>query len=505
MCYTTGTSTGTTRIPLRQRYHPTLSTGSRIGMFHSNQHELIIKLLYVLMLSLTIDHLVNVESLAVTRTAFHEQSIASLYPLVQNQYYSYGKKNQILVRHNSHERKQNIDISPRRDVSFVALHLFRRTSQMGMVVKGKDDTTSTMNNNDQETKSMETRDDGLFDENLAANHYFDSAIINHKLQGLNLSDQKLLVLQDAAKRMAQRHEAQLKEVQQHHSKNIETSIEESNTQHQKEIERLTRTMERRLQQMEIERNKVSDELKRTKQEFTKLLETERNANIAKLDEIHQKYQADRAYWFDTERQLRDELESVENASATVQSLDLDLRQQNEKYQLLKEKYETYRARYHHATAEIEQLRDGKTKLEAELEFERENITKLQQQFKEQMEIAESSVTVATSREHSLQVQYDALQQTNNNLRDDVSRLNQELQQQQDLYEELNSKFLDESTKSHSPLLSNALQRFRKYIWANDRSLVRTSCHWIQRVFVPKIFPFRFVSKRHLSKPSENSE
>ena len=469
-----------------------------------NQKDAMIRLLYVIILFLSQDHitqcvgLVPVSSLLISRTAF-QQKISPIYPMVPN-------INKDHLRYKlSCSLKQSVKPSQRGCDSVLALRLFRRVYQMGMVAK--DDISIIDESYD--TKAMQRRDDDL-DNNPVANHFFDIALINHKLQGLNLSDQKLLVLQDAAKRMVQRHETQMKEIQQHHSSRISTSIEKRNTQHQIEIEMISGTMDQRLRQMEFDRNKVIDELKRTKREYTTLLETERKANSVKLEEVYAKYKEDHSSWVEAERQLRDALElvkmdakfSIGNATATIQRLDLDVRQQKEKYQSLNENYEAHQTRYLRTTAEMEQLRIDKYNLETELEFERENVIKLQQQFNERMEIAESSVAAATSRENILQVKYDSLRQINNNLREEVSRLKQELQQQNEAYQELNIEFLAETTNRKSPILSNALQRARKYIWYNDQSLLRVSCRWIQTIFVPKIFPFRvFPMQRTTTKQS----
>jgi hypothetical protein len=461
-----------------------------------NHGDFMMKLLYTLMLLFSLDHVL--QRVGLVHVASLVTSPFSAMVLKNNEY---------RLRHSSCTTTHSFNGSRRGCGSLVTqLHYFRRAQQLGMVAK--DDATSTVTDV-QETKAIENSDDDL-GENFAANHFFDSAIINHKLQGLNLSDQKLLVLQDAAKRMVQKHEAQMKEAQQHHSSKIATSIEQSNTQHQKEIKKLTATMERRLQQMEFERKKVIDELKTMKQEYTTMLETERKANNVKMEEAYAKYKVDRAYWIEAERQLRDELELVEvdakfslgNATATIQRLDVNLRQQREKYQSLKEKYDNQQERYQQATVEMERMRNGKQNLETELEIERENVMKLKQQFNEQMEIAESSVATATSRENILQIKYDSLQQANNHLREEVSRLKQELDQRDEAYQELNSQFLAVTTKSDSPILSNALQRVRKNIWSNDQSLLRLSFRWINSVFVPRILPFHLFSmgrtkKKHL--------
>jgi chromosome segregation ATPase len=380
----------------------------------------------------------------------------------------------------------------------VAFHLFHKTYPMGMVTS--DDASAI--DGIQETNSVQSRDDNV---EFANNHYFDSAIINHKLQGLNLSDQKLMVLQDAAKRMVQRHEDHIKKVQQQHSSQISASVEECKEQNQKEIKKLTEAMERRLQHMDVDRNKAINELKKTKQEYTKLVETERTANRVKLEGIHSKYKLERENWIEAERQLLDELDKMKtdanvlvgNATLTIQRLDMDVRQQKEKYRSVKEKYDTLKVRYHHATTEIEEFRSNIRNLESDLELERQNMSKLQQHFNERMEIAESSVTAATNRENILQANYDSLQQSNDSMRQEISRLNQELQQQTESYMALNNTLSTKTTRIETSILSNSIQRIRKYIWYNDRSLLRVSCRWIKAVFVPNMFPFHIFPKRRI--------
>ena len=457
-------------------------------------------LLFAMMLFLTLHDLSSTIGQFVLS---FQLSVSPNYAVVQK----YRVHQQLVTSDKSHLK---ITCPNRAADSGLKLQRFHRICQREMVVQDEINAVG----DDQDVKN-----DVLADR-IAADHFFDSAIINRKLQGLNLSDQKLLVLQDAAKRMVKRHEDEMNEVQQHHSSSMAVSIEECNIQHQKEIEKLNRqhqkeidelnrNMDRRLQLVESQRITAIGELKRTKREHMILLEKEREASAAKFDELDAVYNKDRNHWIESERRLRDELKLVEmaakdstgNATTMIHQIDLDLQLQRSKYQLLKAENEAQQERYHHVTAEIEQLRNERNKLKAEVVSVRENEVRRQQQFREQMEIAESAVAASTKRERDLQLKCDSLQQANFKLLDDLSNVNMELQKQTVACAELEKKFIADRPKSDHPILSKTLQTLRKYLWINDQSLLRLSGRWVQHVFVPTIFPFRisFVPMRRKTK------
>ena len=349
-------------------------------------------------------------------------------------------------------------------------------SSMNMAVN--DDTSATSHDGHEVQSSLE-------------NHFFDNAIINHKLQGLHLSDQKLLVLQDAAKRMVQRHEEQIKEVQRR-------SIEERNIQHQTEIEKIHHTMDRRLKQMEFERSNLVDELKRRKQEYMKLLEAERDTNRMKMIALDTKYEEDCRNWIETERRLRDEIASLQhnvtftarNASRAIRQLNLDMEQQQQnRNHSLKAELIALQERYHRVETEMKQLRNENVMFDTERASLQDKVVREQGRFEEQLEIAKSAVAVATKREADCQVKNDELQQTNRQLHEEVSRLNQELQYQKEAYLELEEDIEEDRKRRTSPILYHTLQRVHKFLWRSDQSLLRSSGRWIQSVFVPKILPF----------------
>ena len=398
--------------------------------------------------------------------------------------------NEALFRSSSRNNNNNYDRQPQRGTSFTSK---QRQQQYRFPVYMVD------TSNDDTTIDTTIHDDHEVKPDTIENHFFDSAIINHKLQGLHLSDQKLLVLQDAAKRVVQRHEEQMKEVQRQHTSTMTTSIEGRNKQHQVDIEKINRTMERRLHQMELERHKMMDELKRTKLEYTKLLETERNDHRMKMDELNTKYNQDRSIWIETERQVQDELVLVqrnatfaaEEANRIIHHFNLDMERQQNKHQSLKEKYDTHQQRYHRATTEIEQLRNEIQNLQAEVTLMQNDMERQQEQFREQMEIAESAVAAATNRE-------TALHQTNRQLVDQVSELHQELQQQKDAFREMDEQNeISNHTRRNSTTLSRTLQRAYQYLWYHndESSRLRVSGRWIQSVFVPRIFPFLPTRRR----------
>jgi hypothetical protein len=348
------------------------------------------------------------------------------------------------------------------------------------------------------------------DSEKSTNHFFDRAILNHKLQGLHLSDQKLLVLQDAAKRMVQRHEAQMKETQDHHVTTTTTTIEQLKVKHQKEMNTIIKAMEKRVHAIELERNNVVNELRTTKHDFRNMLDTQRKDNNRQIEDIKLKYEQDRTVWIDAERRLSKKIEYIENdstltirdANETIHTLRVELQQQKDSYQLLKTRYENITQRYHRSKEQIDQLRNRIEELLLEQETYKAKEIQQQEYYQERMDIAESAVSAATNREITVQQMHDSMQRTNYVLQESIVQLEQQLQQQMDINKNLESMIATKHIKQHVPIVSIFVQKIRSWVqWNNDQSFLRVTSRWIKYVFLPRIIPIDVIQRDKRTKHS----
>lgn len=298
---------------------------------------------------------------------------------------------------------------------------------------------------------------------------FERAVLNQKLHSLHLSDQKLLVLQDAAQRMIRRHEAELRDTRSRHATAMAAKENSAKQRHKAEMESVRQTWERRLVQAEADEK--AGRL-RLKEKYQKLLEGERMEHTAQIKLLQVAHALERNKWLELESQLRSAFSTVEKASLhqllhannTLKVIQDELREEREQNGVLTERYERLKTRWN-------QLREQN---EAMLAQQRS----VELKAKDQVEIATSAVAAATQREQDLQEKYDALMKQFNAVmeesRHDVSTSQRYTASGPQL------SFVDPDA---SVALSRRPNGFLGAVW-NARA-VQFARRWIQFIFVPR--------------------
>lgn len=293
--------------------------------------------------------------------------------------------------------------------------------------------------------------------------------LQHKLNALKLSDQKLLVLQDAAKRVLRRHESELAAVAHAKSAKENSEYVKANLVEERvrdAVKQVEFKFQKKLESVTAERSDA------TKQLETSLLLQEQASKESdylrtKLSKLQTLHEQDKAAWKAEsqllEQQLAREHERYEAAASgiaqlerTTEKLEAELFAVNSKVDQLQTALQKEKHRSSSFNDKFVALAEAKERLEVKLdELLQENSSltaeaasaaelstritasvdavaafQPQQDYEERMEIAQSAVTAAVRSEQMVRENYDALQQNYEALIQEKQALEQQLAQQQ---------------------------------------------------------------------------
>jgi hypothetical protein len=321
---------------------------------------------------------------------------------------------------------------------------------------------------------------------------FERAVLNQKLHSLQLSDQKLLVLQDAAQRMVRRHEAELRDTRAQHATAMVAKENTAKLRHETEMERVRQTLERRVQKIEADHKA---ERLRLKENYQKQLEEELLEHTARIESLQDAHALDRFAWSKQESQLRSALAASEKASmhqlrhanCTMQAMQVEMQEERDRFGLLKHEYKTVTERYERLKSRWNHLREQNEALVAQQQT-------MEKKAQEQMEIATSAVAAATQREQALQEKYDALLLQYNGA---IQQSRQELSApQRNLPPDVQSAIADRASDN---ALSHRVRGILDLV-LNARA-VRFVRRWFRYIFIPRA-PSSF-RKRNSSAVSDS--
>jgi hypothetical protein len=346
------------------------------------------------------------------------------------------------------------------------------------------------------------------------NRRLESAVLNQKLQGLHLSDQKLLVLQDAAKRMVRRHEANLLETQSSHVLDMATFQEDHQIQYQSQIGNLNQEWESRLQRVELERTNARNGLMTAQEEYVHTLNRQSDEHARQLESMKLEQEQERAVWSGVEDRLRSQLTNMEQetrknrirTNATIQALQLELQEERENHRLWREECERITEKYQRAKVRMDHLRDKNEELLLLNAVGNENEMVQQQpiQYQEQIDIATSAAAAAIQREQSVQEKYDALlQQYNQSQRHNTTDMPRERNSKKSVPIPSTIRYEAEVTAAQPTWIKVVKQRFgsiQNLIWKHDA--VRAMSRWLTYAFLPRV-PFRLVRKKMVKRKTRD--
>jgi hypothetical protein len=297
--------------------------------------------------------------------------------------------------------------------------------------------------------------------------------LKQKLKHLELSDQKLLVLQDAAKRVVRRHEGELAEAAGKAAKEKAESvaITEADRQVGEAVKKVETEWHIKLEEADAKRLKAVEQLESLQQQW-KDVNAERDLLASDLTTIQRDYAQDQVAWKAQAQKLEQQLalkqERYEAAVAQIEQLERtaaktenELLAANSQVDTLQTALQKEQHRISNIKAKFTALAETKENLQVELEtLRRENkalaaetfaavereqrstgddvaflksaareaavaAEQQQQEYEERMEIAQSAVDAAVRRETAVQQKYDSLLQNF----ESVLRENRALQQQ----------------------------------------------------------------------------
>jgi FtsZ-binding cell division protein ZapB len=314
---------------------------------------------------------------------------------------------------------------------------------------------------------------------------FERAVLQQKLSALHLSDQKLLVLQDAAQRMVRRHETELHDTRAQHATALAAKEQTASQRHAAELERMRLAGEQRERKLEAA---GQAERLRLNEHFQKQMENAHKEHAARIEALQDAHTQDRTAWSEQESELRlalavaekTNIQQLRHANGTIQAMQVEMNDERERYERLKQEFKAITERYERLKSRWNQLRRQNEALVAQQQS-------VEQKTAEQVEIATAAVAAATQREQDLQENDDALL-----LRYNTAR--QQSQQEVSTISQLNRASevpVSLADREHDP------RGLLDVVW-NARA-VRFVRRWIRYIFVPRA-P---VSFRRRSSSSSN--
>ena len=325
----------------------------------------------------------------------------------------------------------------------------------------------------------------------------ESAVLNQKLHALQLSDQKLLVLQDAAKRMVRRHEAELLETKAQHATALAANEATAQRLQNAEIDRLQLMWERRLRsQKDADRQVAAKERAKLQEDWQAQLQKAQREYQARIEEMQAEQARDRS---EREQRLRAQMAAIERdaakevhqANSTIQLLQAELREERERHRLAELDCVAITERFERLQSRFDHLRQQNEALLLQQQSEQQELARQQE---EQMEIANSAVAAAMHREQELQKKYELLQQQYDTLQ------SESITRQQLRPKKVTPSSFADSSKGVAP--SSRRRGMLDLIW--NAKAVRFFRHWFQYLLVPRA-PSSFRKRKSTSSPPSDME